>query len=55
MTTCKYRTAIMCEEENCKRCGWNPKVETERKVQIWSELTWFKGDRYTLHLSKEKP
>ena len=29
--TCQYNIEVICEREECHRCGWNPDVEKARK------------------------
>lgn len=31
---CKYNQEVNCECRECKKCGWNPDVEKERKKEI---------------------
>ena len=28
---CKYNKMVGCEDRKCDSCGWNPKVDKERK------------------------
>ena len=36
---CPYNRAIICDEEKCRKCGWNPRVEQERKFEIRIKLS----------------
>lgn len=31
---CLYNNSVVCNEHNCQSCGWNPKVETDRKEAL---------------------
>ena len=35
---CIYNPNILCVSAVCKRCGWNPDVEAERKARIREKL-----------------
>ena len=35
-------------ERNCKRCGWNPAVEDERKERIRAEMKEPQAETYSL-------
>lgn len=28
---CPYNEAVVCKEQECERCGWNPEVDAVRK------------------------
>ena len=33
--SCIFKPYINCEKcDNCKKCGWNPKVEEQRKAKL---------------------
>lgn len=42
---CNHNMGVLCsEKDRCNRCGWNPEVETKRKVQVRKRLKesgWF--------------
>lgn len=35
---CWYNTAIMCDSEECYRCGWHPEVAAARKEKLMSSM-----------------
>jgi hypothetical protein len=35
---CRYNNAVLCEEGNCTKCGWNPRVDRYRKHQTRERL-----------------
>lgn len=39
-SVCKYNATgmILCAEQKCKRCGWNPEVAEKRLERIRKEL-----------------
>lgn len=33
-TECKFNSGVSCVQQQCDCCGWNPKVEKERKAGL---------------------
>lgn len=34
---CRFNDGVVCNEQHCDKCGWNPKVHEERLKQYYKK------------------